>query len=64
MVYFYSGVDIYDRVVLGVVFFAVCCCAIGFPWYVIELCRVGERVRGHNDELAVNLARDVKIMTT
>ena len=41
-------------------FFLLCCATvIGFVWWPVELCMIGKRVRVHNGELAVNLARDL-----
>ena len=52
----------YGRVGMGIFFLVCCVTVIGFVWWPVELCMVGKRVREHNGELAVNLARDLKLM--
>ena len=54
----------YGRVGLGVIYVLVCFCTIiGLVWWLIELCMVKKRVREYNGDLALNIARDMKIMT-
>ena len=53
----------YGRVGLGVVYILVCLTVLGFVWYFVEICMIGKRMRDHNYDLAVNIARDMKIMS-
>ena len=59
---FFIHFFLYGRVGMGILFILACLTLIGFLWWPIELCLVGKRVREYNGELAVNLARDMKIM--
>ena len=53
----------YDRVGLGVVYILVCFTVLEFVWYFVEICMIGKRMRDHNNDLAVSIARDMKIMS-
>ena len=54
---------IYGRVGLGILYVLCCFTLIGSVWWVIELFLIGKRLNERNDELAVNLARDMRLMT-
>ena len=55
----------YGRTGLGIVFILVMVCTVGLalPWWIVELCIAGKRVREYNEALAVNLARDMRIVS-
>ncbi len=53
----------YGRVGLGVVYVLVCTTLIGLIWWAIELCMVGKRVQEYNDRIAVDIVRDMKMLT-
>lgn len=60
---FFIHFFLYGRVGLGVVYVVTMFFTIGFIWWAVEICMIGKRLRDHNDELAVNLMRDMKILT-
>lgn len=53
----------YGKVGLGIIYLLVMLTVFGFIWWIIELCMTAKRVREYNDEIAVDLARDMKILT-
>ena len=54
----------YSRIGLGVVYIIVCLLPLfGLVWWVFEISMIRKRLRDHNDALAVNLMRDMKITT-
>ena len=63
--FFFIHFFFYGRIGLGIVFILVMVATLGLalPWWIVEMCITGKRVRDHNETLAVNLARDMKIMT-
>ena len=53
---------LYGRIGFGIYYAIVLCTVVGWVWWVIERCLIGKRLREHNEQIAVNLARDLKIM--
>ena len=59
---FFIHFFLYGRIGMGILYLLALCTMVGSVWWVIELFLIGKRLDDHNRELAVNLARDMKIM--
>ena len=60
---FFIHFFVYGRVGMGFLFILCCLTIIGFIWWPIELCLINKRLKEYNDQQAINLAREMKLMS-
>ena len=55
---------VYGKVGMGIIYVPICLfTGIGLVWWLIELFLIGKRLNEYNNKVAVDLAREMKLMT-
>ena len=53
----------YRRIFLGIIYLICLFTVFGFVWWIIELCLIRSRLKEHNGRVAVDLAREMSLMS-